>query len=70
MTEPITYPQEFIDRLTERESPKLTREQAEALLKLLARATRAGCLPPFPDVLRLLDLIPPQPELEPGGGHD
>ena len=58
MTEPIIYPQEFIDRLTERESrPKLTREQAEVLLKPLAKATRAGFLPSIPDTLHLLDLI-------------
>jgi hypothetical protein len=67
MTEPIAYPQEFIDRLKERESPKLTREQAEALIRLLARATRAGFLPSVPDTIQLLDLIPP---LEPEAGQE
>jgi hypothetical protein len=46
---------------------KLTQDQLEAFLHLLARATRAGCLPSAVHTMCLLDLIeeelPPCPEL-------
>jgi hypothetical protein len=64
MSEPIVYPQDFVDRLICREIrdahntlPRLTPEQAEALIHLLAKATRAGCLPSIHETLHLLDLI-------------
>jgi hypothetical protein len=55
------------------ELPKVTPDQAEALVRLLARATKAGFLPSVADTFCLLDLIdgrlPPlqtQPEVEAG----
>jgi hypothetical protein len=75
-SEPITYPQDFIDRLIERtaaiqdaEKPQPRPEQAEALVRLLARAQRAGIRTSVPDAALLLDLIegwlPPRLEPEP-----
>ena len=39
------------------ELPKVTPDQAEALVRLLARATKAGFLPSVADTFCLLDLI-------------
>jgi hypothetical protein len=39
------------------EPPKVTPDQAEALVRLLARATKAGFLPSIADTFCLLDLI-------------
>jgi hypothetical protein len=39
------------------EPPKVTRDQAEALVRLLAKATNAGFLPSVADTFCLLDLI-------------
>jgi hypothetical protein len=39
------------------EQPKVTPDQAEALVRLLARATKAGFLPSIADTFCLLDLI-------------
>ena len=57
------------------ELPKVTPDQAEALVRLLAKATKAGFLPSAADTFCLLDLIdgylPPltvQPEVETGKG--
>jgi hypothetical protein len=50
------------------ELPKVTPDQAEALVRLLARATKAGFLPSVADTFCLLDLIDgrlPPPEVEP-----
>jgi len=50
------------------EPPKVTPEQAEALVRLLARATKAGFLPSVPDTFCLLDFIDaglPPLEVEP-----
>jgi len=51
-----------------RELPKVTPDQAEALVRLLAKATKAGFLPSVADTFCLLDLIDghiPPPEVEP-----
>jgi hypothetical protein len=55
------------------ELPKVTPDQAEALVRLLARATKSGFLPSVADTFCLLDLIdgrlPPlqaEPEVEAG----
>ena len=53
------------------EQPKVTHDQAEALVRLLARATKAGCLPSVADTFCLLDLIDgnlPRLEVEPCKG--
>ena len=53
-----------------RELPKVTPDQAEALVRLLAKATKAGFLPSVADTFCLLDLIDghlPPPEVEPKG---
>lgn len=39
------------------EQPKVTPDQAEAIVRLLARATKAGFLPSVADTFCLLDLI-------------
>jgi hypothetical protein len=38
-------------------TPRLTASERDALVRLLAKATRAGCLPSVPDIFVLLDLI-------------
>jgi hypothetical protein len=53
------------------EPPKVTPEQAEALVRLLAKATKAGFLPSVADTFCLLDLIDgnlPRLEVEAGKG--
>jgi hypothetical protein len=50
------------------EPPKVTPDQAEALVRLLAKATKAGFLPSAADTFCLLDLIDghlPPLEVEP-----
>ena len=42
---------------SELRTPRLTADEVEPLVRLLAKATRAGCLPSVPDIFVLLDLI-------------